>query len=133
MKGALEIITSRAAEGSPEAEFSTLASREIARLEGLLRDALARTLEPPKPMVRDDLKKVYGIGPVLAKRLNKLGVSTFGQIARWSDEDIDTIEPKLDTIQGRIRREGWVPDSSRLHEEKYGEHIAIVATRTSDK
>jgi signal transduction histidine kinase len=48
MKGALEIITSRAKEGSPEAEFSALASREIARLEGLIEEFLrfARPHEP---------------------------------------------------------------------------------------
>ena len=93
---------------------------EIARLEGLLRDALARlaaAAPAAAPIVRDDLKKVYGIGPVLAKRLYKMGITTFAQIARWSDSDIDTIEPKLDTIAGRIRREGWVPDSARLHQE----------------
>lgn len=48
VKGALEIITSRAADGSPEAEFSSLASREIARLEGLIEEFLrfARPHEP---------------------------------------------------------------------------------------
>ena len=48
VKGALEIITSRAADGSPEREFSTLASREIARLEGLIEEFLrfARPHEP---------------------------------------------------------------------------------------
>jgi signal transduction histidine kinase len=48
VKGALEIITSRAAPGSPEAEFSGLASREIARLEGLIEEFLrfARPHEP---------------------------------------------------------------------------------------
>ena len=90
---------------------------------------MSRKPEAAAPVVRDDLKKVYGIGPVLAKRLNKLGVTTFAQIARWSDDDIDAIEPRLGTIAGRIRREGWVSDSERLHHEKYGDHIEIVATR----
>lgn len=48
VKGALEIITSRAAPESPEAEFSGLASREITRLEGLIEEFLrfARPHEP---------------------------------------------------------------------------------------
>ena len=107
---------------------------EIARLEGLLREALSRPVAAAAPaaaaaVVRDDLKKVYGIGPVLAKRLNTMGITAFAQIARWSDADIDTIEPKLDTIAGRIRREGWVSDSARLHQEKYGERIQVIAKR----
>lgn len=48
VKGALEIIRSRAADGTPEAEFSALASGEIARLEALLEEFLryARPHEP---------------------------------------------------------------------------------------
>jgi signal transduction histidine kinase len=53
VKGALEIITARAAEGSPEQEFSALASREIARLEGLIEEFLrfARPHEPRRSAV----------------------------------------------------------------------------------
>ena len=106
----------------------TMRASEIARLEGLLRQAVERKPEPPtRPLERDKLEHVFGIGPVLAKRLNKIGITTFAQIARWTDADIDAIEPQLETISGRIRREGWVADSSRLHREKYGQHIDVVA------
>jgi len=48
VKGALEIIASRAVTGSPEQEFSALASREVVRLEGLIQEFLrfARPHEP---------------------------------------------------------------------------------------
>jgi predicted flap endonuclease-1-like 5' DNA nuclease len=72
------------------------------------------------PSNPDDLKLVYGIGPVLEKRLHKLGIFTFLEISRWSDADVDRIEPQLDTVSGRIRREGWVKDARRLHIEKHG-------------
>lgn len=52
VKGALEIITFRALEGSPEAEFSTLASREIARLERLIEEFL-RYARPHQPRRSD--------------------------------------------------------------------------------
>ena len=100
---------------------------EIARLEAMLEKALVQPAPAPKTVEPDDLKEVYGIGPVLEKRLNRLGISTFAQIARWSDDDIDSIEPQLDTIQGRIRREGWVPDARRLHQAKYSEWIESPA------
>lgn len=48
IKGALEIITSRVANGSAEAEFAALASKEIERLERLIEEFLtyARPHEP---------------------------------------------------------------------------------------
>jgi len=52
VKGALEIITSRAAEGSPEAEFAALASREIARLDELISEFLTYA-RPHDPERRD--------------------------------------------------------------------------------
>lgn len=48
VKGALEIITSRVAPRSPEAEFADIGSKELARLEGLVSEflAYARPHEP---------------------------------------------------------------------------------------
>ena len=48
IKGAVDIIAGRAANGSPEAEFSALAQRELARITGLIEDFLeyARPHEP---------------------------------------------------------------------------------------
>ena len=50
VKGALEIITSRAVKDSPEAEFAALASREIARLNDLISEFLtyARPHDPER-------------------------------------------------------------------------------------
>lgn len=65
VKGALEIITARAADGTPEREFSTLASREIARLEGLIEEFLrfARPHEPRRSDVNilDVLDRVVSL------------------------------------------------------------------------
>ncbi len=40
VKGALEIVSGRAAPGTPEAEFSSIATRELRRLEGLVQEFL---------------------------------------------------------------------------------------------
>lgn len=40
VKGALEIVSSRAAAGTPEAEFTGIATRELGRLEGLVQEFL---------------------------------------------------------------------------------------------
>jgi signal transduction histidine kinase len=53
IKGALEIVASRAVPGSPEDEFSALGSREITRLESLIQEFLdyARPREPRRAIV----------------------------------------------------------------------------------
>lgn len=61
----------------------------------------------------DDLKKIKGIGPKLEKLLNSLGISSYAQIAAWDEAEIDRIDARLGTFQGRIRRDDW-PAQARL-------------------
>jgi predicted flap endonuclease-1-like 5' DNA nuclease len=75
------------------------------------------------PTMFDDLKLIVGIGPVLERMLHRLGVSTFRQIAHWSDREIDEIDAKLPEFPGRIRRDGWVTQARELHQSKYGETL----------
>ena len=55
----------------------------------------------------DDLKQLSGVGPVLEKKLHEAGVTSFAQIAAWTDKDIAEFDEKL-SFHGRIEREGWV-------------------------
>ncbi len=77
------------------------------------------------PNMFDDLKLIVGIGPVLERMLHRLGVSTFRQIAHWSDREIDEIDAKLPEFPGRIRRDGWVTQARELHQSKYGETLTV--------
>ena len=72
---------------------------------------------------KDDLRKIHGIGPVFARTLNKMGLHTFVQIARWKPEDIAKVAKKLYTAPDRIKRENWVAGAKRQHREKYGERL----------
>lgn len=65
------------------------------------------TLVPSAGDAADDLTKIKGIGKVLNRKLNDLGVTTFAQIAAFTQEDIDRINEVLD-FPGRIEREKWV-------------------------
>jgi signal transduction histidine kinase len=51
MKGALEIVQSRVPAGTPEAEFSGIAAREVGRLDGLVAEFLAYA-RPRPPELR---------------------------------------------------------------------------------
>lgn len=75
------------------------------------------------PGAPDDLKLIVGVGPVLERMLHQLGVTTFRQVAYWSEDDIDKIDAKLHEFPGRIRRDGWVTQARALHQSKYGEAL----------
>ncbi len=61
----------------------------------------------------DDLKKLSGVGPALEKKLHEAGVTTFAQIAAWTDTDVAAMDEKL-SFKGRIEREGWIDQAKEL-------------------
>ena len=63
----------------------------------------------------DDLKQLSGVGPALEKKLLAAGVTTFAQIAAWTEADIAEFDEKL-SFKGRIEREGWVEQAKKLAE-----------------
>ena len=69
--------------------------------------------EPKTAKGADDLKKLSGVGPVLEKKLLAAGITTFAQIAAWTDKDVAELDEKLD-FKGRIEREGWVAQAKKL-------------------
>lgn len=56
---------------------------------------------------RDDLKLINGIGPVIEKKLNELGICTFQQLSRLNADDIEKINEALAIFPGRIERDNW--------------------------
>jgi len=75
---------------------------------------------PHRDFEKLDLKLIVGVGPVLERMLQQLGITTYRQIARWSERDIDEIDAKLPEFPGRVRRDGWVTQARELHQSKYG-------------
>ena len=67
------------------------------------------------PAGADDLKKLSGVGPALEKKLLAAGVTTFAQIAAWTEAEIAEFDEKL-SFKGRIEREGWVEQAKELAE-----------------
>ena len=65
------------------------------------------------PAGSDDLKKLSGVGPALEKKLLEAGVTSFAQIAAWTDEDVAAMDEKL-SFKGRIEREGWIAQAKEL-------------------
>ncbi|MEM8576905.1 MAG: 50S ribosomal protein L21 [Pseudomonadota bacterium] len=59
------------------------------------------------PAGADDLKELSGVGPALEKKLHAAGITTFAQIAAWTEEDVEKFGEVL-SFKGRIEREGWI-------------------------
>jgi predicted flap endonuclease-1-like 5' DNA nuclease len=126
----------RAALEDETAGLRSLVAEREREIEGLrlaahAQQAPPRATAPPvaaletrhrhrRPARRDDLKLIHGIGPVLERTLNRLGVTRFQQIARWTDDDIDRIAGQLQDFPERIRRDGWVQSARREHLRKFG-------------
>lgn len=62
---------------------------------------------------KDNLRRLIGIGPVNARRLNEHGITTFAQMAAWTAADITGVENYLQ-FDGRIERERWVEQAKLL-------------------
>lgn len=61
----------------------------------------------------DDLKQLSGVGPALEKKLHAAGVTTFAQVAAWTEADVAAFDEKLN-FKGRIEREGWIEQAKKL-------------------
>jgi len=63
---------------------------------------------------KDDLKKISGIGPFIEKKLNTIGIYTFDQVSKFSDEDIKNVTDLIEFFPGRIIRDDWRGQSNAL-------------------
>ncbi|MCP4933797.1 MAG: AcrB/AcrD/AcrF family protein [bacterium] len=89
-------------------------------------------------VVRDDLKKIKGIGPMIERLLNQNGIFTFAQVVSLNDREICSIEQTLSKSNqgaiGRIRRDGWVAQASRFtNDESFGDSLARAANKAALK
>ena len=75
------------------------------------------------PKEKDDLKLIYGIGPVMERTLNNLGVTSFQQIASFSRQDIERVAEALQSFPDRIMRDNWVEGAKKEYRKKYGKAI----------
>ncbi|MGO9943715.1 MAG: cell envelope biogenesis protein TolA, partial [Rhodoblastus sp.] len=73
-------------------------------------------LQPPDGE-KDELARISGIDREIAERLEALGVWTYAQIARWSQENARWIGSYL-AFPGRVEAENWVVQARELAEAR---------------
>jgi predicted flap endonuclease-1-like 5' DNA nuclease len=72
------------------------------------------------PEEKDDLTMISGIGPVIERRLNYIGIYTFRQISRFTPRDVEVINDTIVYFTGRIDRDEWVAQAIELvHSEEH--------------
>ena len=96
-----EILTG-GAKPSAKAAAPKKAAAETAPLAAPIASAAA-----------DDISLIAGIGPKILKGLNDHGITTFAQIASWTDADVERIETELKQ-KGRVAREEWIEQAREL-------------------
>jgi len=61
----------------------------------------------------DDLKLISGVGPVIERKLNALGITRYDQIAKFKKADIARVDDVLN-FKGRIERDDWLKQAKAL-------------------
>ncbi len=80
---------------------------------GAEEDAELGAVYPMRPESADDLTAIRGIGKVVARQLNELGIYTLAQIAGWDRPQMDAISVRMG-FKDRIRRDDWGGQARRL-------------------
>jgi large subunit ribosomal protein L21 len=107
--GAAPKAAAKASKPAKKAEAAPVAPVAAASLAGLPEGALFAA----PTGAADDLKKISGVGPVLEKKLNALGITTFAQVAAFTAEDIARVDDAL-SFKGRIERDNWLGQAAEL-------------------
>ena len=101
--------------GSAPMPVAAAAPKKAAKKAAPKTDAKPAKADPKaaKTDAADDLTQISGVGPVIVKKLNALGITTFAQIAAWNAEEIADFDEKL-SFKGRIERDDWITQAKTL-------------------
>ena len=113
-KAKAEKVEKAKAEKAPKAKAEKAPKAKAAKLA-------------PTSSIPDNLELIKGLGPKVNNLLNGLGVTSFAQVANWTDADVADIDAKLGAFAGRITRDNWIDQAQLLaagdisgFEQKYG-------------
>ena len=70
----------------------------------------------------DDLKLIQGVTPELEKKLNKLGLIKFEQIANLTDDEIAALDEQL-KLNGAIENDDWTAKAVELMAETTADEV----------
>ncbi len=133
------ILSSRRHVELPRIEIGQTATQTLARTV-VLRTESDSSGHPPLPFPvnldhdvhPDNLLRIKGVGPKLARILIDMGITHYAQIAAFSPADIAAVDDRLGVFSGRIGRDNWVEQAHLLEagdiagfEAKFGKILGI--------
>ena len=62
----------------------------------------------------DDLTQLDGVGPAFAKKLNEAGVTSFAQIAAWTEADLDSLNETVSGLKAKAEANNWIEAAKSL-------------------
>ncbi len=77
----------------------------------------------------DDLRLLAGVGPVMAQRLNDLGITKWSQVAALTAEDFSEVEERLN-MKGRIARDTWLKQAEVLVRGGEAEYTRVFGKKS---
>ena len=70
---------------------------------------------------KDDLTAIRGLGPTIERRLNRLGIYHYRQLAQMTADNAHWIAVKIHVVPGRILRDRWAEQAQMMLEGNLGE------------
>lgn len=62
----------------------------------------------------DDLTQLTGVGPAFATKLNEAGVTSFAQIAKWDEAEIERLDGEISGLKTKAEKGDWVAEAKKL-------------------
>ena len=62
----------------------------------------------------DDLTQLTGVGPAFATKLNEAGVTSFAQIAAWTEAEIERLDGEISGLKTKAEKGDWVAEAKKL-------------------
>lgn len=77
---------------------------------------------------KDDLTRIKGVGAFLEQKMNGLGIYTYEQLSKFTPDWTDRLTTAIEFFPGRIERDDWVGQATRLMEIKADNPEALEAS-----
>lgn len=71
----------------------------------------------------DDLRRITGVGPALEHALRSEGITTYRELALLDEQAIRELGDRRPRLVNRLRRDDWVAQARRLHQDVHGTPI----------
>jgi len=127
-----ELLSQKETATSMEKELQAIQAQVTTSPANDLNMELAKSnrpvwiLEEPDG-VRNNLQLIKGIGPVMEKLLNEIGIFHYNQLARMNESDCLWVSDRIRTFPKRIKRDRWQQQAVELDLDQHENEKTIFS------